>query len=130
MTIDTKRLRELNAKATPPPWTGDRFDGTVKYDMKGPDGAVVIHGDNGNSEDGPYGTVLATDDALIMTMRNELPAILDRLERLEAVAEAATLAVDGIGNWERFESIGSDRLEHWEDVALALEALARLDGAA
>jgi hypothetical protein len=82
------RLRELASKATPAPWIGDRFDGTVKYFILGGSSRVnVCRGDNGNSECGPYGFENSADEELVMAMRNALPALLE-------IAEAANLALD------------------------------------
>jgi hypothetical protein len=82
------RLRDLLPKATPAPWIGDRYDGTIKYSiLGGPNRAIVCRGDNGNSECGPYGFNNGADEELVMAMRNALPALL-------AIAEAANLALD------------------------------------
>jgi hypothetical protein len=54
-TLDLDNLEAIALLATQGPWTGDRYDGTIKYDLVGKDGETVIHGDNGNSDHGPFG---------------------------------------------------------------------------
>jgi hypothetical protein len=108
MNIDTKRLRELMEKATPGPWTGDRIDGTVKYNMHGQDGSLVINGD-----------LWHEDHELIMALRNELPAILARLEKLEAVAEAARTYVNRKG--------AMDDIGYHNGGYLLMQAIANLE---
>jgi len=77
------RLKKLEAAATPGPWVGDRYDGTVKYAIQGPGDALVCQGCNGNSAgDNPYGFQSTEDESFVMAARNALPALI-------AVAEAA-----------------------------------------
>jgi hypothetical protein len=83
MTIPIQNLRELLAKATPGPWTFYSDSGAVCInDGCGIAGVpiVLMYADRGHRVD---------DAALIVAMRNELPSILDRLEKLEKVAVAA-----------------------------------------
>lgn len=53
--LDLNELEAIALAATPGPWKGDRYDGTIKYDLLGKDDETVIHGDNGNSDHGPFG---------------------------------------------------------------------------
>lgn len=55
-------LRRAAEAASPGPWKGDRFDGTVKYALLAADGTPVINGDNGNSNCGPFGIVNEEDE--------------------------------------------------------------------
>jgi len=70
-----KMLRELEAAATPGPW----------YLRVGFLGATQIHGPRQIE----VGSAYNGDDQLIVEMRNTIPALLDRLEKLEALVEAA-----------------------------------------
>jgi hypothetical protein len=72
------RLRSLEAKATPGPWTGDRIDGTVKYWILGPNEAKVCRDHYGEYE--TYGFQNKEDEDLVMELRNNLPAILSALD--------------------------------------------------
>jgi hypothetical protein len=74
--------------------------------------------DDGSSQEERAAFVTA-----IVNLHTAIPSLLAHIERLEKVAAAARLATNGIDRWERFESIGSDRLEAWENVARALAAL-------
>lgn len=102
--IDIPTLRRLHEAATPGPWRGDRLDGTVKYQiLGGPEGdeeVSVCSGDNGNNAlGGPYGFHSDHDEALVMALRNALPALLDELEALRRVRDAADVmrsAVDAV----------------------------------
>jgi len=80
MTIDTKALRELLADTGPLAW-GEVEAGDDWYDVLADDGSEM-------------GALVArvrrgVDAAFVARVRNQLPAILDRLEKLEAVAKAA-----------------------------------------
>jgi hypothetical protein len=48
----------------------------------------------------------------------------ERHAAMLAVVEAARRATEGVGNLERFESIGGDRLEALDDLA---EAIAKME---
>jgi hypothetical protein len=89
MTIDLDKLEELAKAATPGQWRGDRFDGTVKYDIVAgdyPNGeyTIVCRGDNGNNfgfmkaEDEGY--VLAANPAAILELCAEVRRLRERLE--------------------------------------------------
>lgn len=77
-------LRKLEAEATKEPWSTydpGQLSGYVAVNSGPPfhDTPAECAGDN------PY-----HDAALIVAMRNALPRILERMEKLERVAEAAT----------------------------------------
>lgn len=96
MTYDLAKLKKLEAKASPAPWWQDDIDGEdghghykaycVGYDTK----AIL---DTSNSdviiidydEDGPrFDTQGYSDTAFIAEMRNAAPAMIARIEKLEA----------------------------------------------
>ena len=82
MSIDIQKLRELLAKAPPMPWGGDRFDGTVKYNLLDANKEPVICGDNSNEDGGPYGTLDSSTDDLLIALSNCLPQLIDEIEAL------------------------------------------------
>lgn len=89
MTItkeERARLRELEAKATPGDWTGDRHDGTVKYSILSATGGVVTIGRW--DDDGSFlGFQTDEDAALVIRSRNALIPLLDEIDRLEQRVE-------------------------------------------
>lgn len=88
--VDVGELRELDAGATPGPWwvlSMTRVIGRGAIARVGHDG--IDHSTGEALPDEQIEQDEAADAALIAATRNALPAILDRLERLEAVAEAA-----------------------------------------
>lgn len=98
-----KHLRALEAAATPGPWEMGSYDGRAVIHGPSIEQPVCPNSDidfevvGENEEIGEYGYVhdirppfrKKIDAKLCAEMRNALPALLDRLERLEAVAEAA-----------------------------------------
>jgi hypothetical protein len=112
MTIPLSEIKRLMEKASPSPWEQTSLGYEVWNAVKDGRGSCCCIAE-GRPE----------NNSLIVAMRNAMPAIVARLEALEKVAQAARKAIDGIDKWERFESIGSDRLEDWEDVERALAAL-------
>jgi hypothetical protein len=76
MSLGLNELEAAVGKMTPGPWTGDRYDGTVKYNMLGADRKPVITGDNGNSDEGPYGVLRSEDEVGIMALRHAAPALI------------------------------------------------------
>jgi len=105
VTLD--ELDRLLAKATPLPWRGDRYDGTVKYELAGPgrdheldatdDPAIVLIVNHKNGEYGILGPRGDANETLIISGMNALPALL-------AVARAASqllyLHAEGLGESE------------------------------
>ena len=79
-----ERLRQLEAAATPGEWRPFRAEYW--------NGAQYVYQGAGPRQWGEPGTANADAD-LIAEMRNALPQLLDRLERLEAVVEAAKARV-------------------------------------
>jgi hypothetical protein len=69
-------------KVTPGPWKGDRYDGTVKYELVGEDHSVVIRGDNGNSDSqsSPYGILNKGDEDFIKHSRSDIPYLLSLIK--------------------------------------------------
>ena len=97
---DTERLKELEAKATPGPWEAPEHLPTWIYGEQ--DGKTIHVADirgwgcmTGKGSGALGWSEERADEkqranaALIVEVRNALPALLDRLEALEAVAEAA-----------------------------------------
>jgi hypothetical protein len=76
------RLRELEAAATPGPWT--TYHDWEAYGIRAGLQTTVLQ------QTAYYPSAPGWEDTqLIAEMRNALPALLDRLEKLEAVVEAA-----------------------------------------
>ncbi len=86
MSLNLNELEAAVGKMTPAPWTGDRYDGTVKYCMLGPDRVIVIAGDNGNADEGPYGTLRTEDEIGIMALRNAAPELIAAAREREELA--------------------------------------------
>ena len=94
MTIDLDKIETLAKAATPGPWRGDRFDGTVKYDIVAgdyPNGAytVICRGDNGNACDGGYGFTSAENEAYALAANPA--AILALVAEVRRLREAETM---------------------------------------
>jgi hypothetical protein len=98
-------LASLPEGASPPPWHGDRTDGTVKYDVLDGNGDIVIHGDNANSgSDEPYGIQepvgsFESNEKMILaspSLRDHLTAALDREARLRAILAECAMAVGDV----------------------------------
>ena len=70
-------IAERAGKASPGPWKGDRYDGTVKYDVKNAEGGIVIHGDN--EEYGLMGSWY--DAAFVVHSRADIPYLLDLIAK-------------------------------------------------
>ena len=85
MANTTDHLGQLLTKGSPIPWKGDRKDGSVKYNMLDANGNTVVHGDNGNSEHGPFGILCQNDTELIMSLINAAPALLDVVDAAKVV---------------------------------------------
>lgn len=82
MSVDTKRLRERLAAATPGPWRYLVDDATVDGMI---DGIVDGDGDDIVKTDCGIYPPRLEDAQLIAALRNEAPALLDELEKLRAV---------------------------------------------
>lgn len=119
------RLRELEAAATPGPWQA------VEYGVHTERKAIAGRG-FGPVDDFYQGVYCDQPDAdLIAEMRNALPALLDRLEKLEAVVETVkhlrinrSMSID-IPDWDTqtdVDGIGFT-FSDWEKVDDALAAL-------
>lgn len=91
--IDIDKIESLAKAATPGPWRGDRFDGTVKYDIVAgdyPNGAytIICHGDNGNACDGGYGFTSAENEAYVLAANPDtILALVAEVRRLREDAE-------------------------------------------
>lgn len=84
--IDIAGLREVERKATPGPWEWLPPDSEINCDWLG-----VAHGRF--LADGDYGYPAFEDDkALLVAVRNALPALLDEIERLRAYQHAGDAA--------------------------------------
>jgi hypothetical protein len=88
MTVDIEKLKELALAASPGPWKGDRYDGTVKYTVLDANDDPVIRGDNGNSDSGPFGIDKEEDEAYLLGCHPA--AVLELIAEVERVrADAA-----------------------------------------
>lgn len=65
--LDLHDLESIALLATQGPWVGDRDDGTIKYDLVGKDGEIVIHGVYGSSDNGAYGIQSEEDEKYLLT---------------------------------------------------------------
>jgi hypothetical protein len=112
---DFTHIRELLAKATPGPWEWrtDQFQPHVEHQWTISPGVLAADYSNGT----PGGDEIdRANAALITALRNNAEAMLDRIEKLEAVAEAARICVKG-----HVSVIRQADAEH--DVRKALKAL-------
>jgi hypothetical protein len=89
-----ERVEEYLAKREAAPqgkWIGDRYDGTVKYDLLTEHGTVIIHGDNANNEWGPFGLRSDTAEVFIIAAANDSATLLreqgEEIERLRGELE-------------------------------------------
>lgn len=84
MTIDLDKIEALAKAATPGPWRGDRFDGTVKYDIVAgdyPNGqyTTVIRGDS----EGLFGFFKSEDSDFVMAANpSTILALVAEVRRL------------------------------------------------
>lgn len=74
-------LKKLAEAASPGPWKGDRYDGTVKYELLDANDNTVIRGDNGNSDAGPFGIAGQDDEKFILAAN---PAAILELLAIQA----------------------------------------------
>jgi hypothetical protein len=97
VSVDVKRLRELEAKATPGPWELRRDDdegGYITYDI-GVGGLTIARVPEDTRDDDEI-KMAAHDARLVADMRNALPALLDELESLRfrlSIAESLLAVV-------------------------------------
>lgn len=111
--MNVTKLRALLEAATPGPWARNKQDTRLDY----------IESDECEVAMDCY----RSDAALIVEMRNSLPALLDRLDKLEAVAEAnkKLLKHANIVSYEVIDSCEDERVQelnqaiHNSEVALA-----------
>jgi hypothetical protein len=90
---ENDRLAEIKARceaATPGPWHGDRYDGSIKYEMRGADDALVLAVDHKNGTFGFLGDKETADEKFVLHSREDVPYLLTEVERLRA--ENAALA--------------------------------------
>jgi hypothetical protein len=153
-----EELKALAEKATPGPWETDTlksegeygsgpdtvagFEVTAIYNAKGEvlfdalnSDAIVVHEDYGD-EDGyvlAWDQISAANAALIVTLVNNLPAILSALEAVPVMKEALEPFVSGylhtsvfLSSRERMHPAGQEL--YAEDVERARQALAALEG--
>lgn len=140
MTVDTQKLRELLAKATPGQLimaTSNSWRRIVTLMRSIPvcvpyaqhDGHPDLHFPNG----GPAGP----DATLLLEARNALPALLDEIDRLRADRDALKQAFEDanetlatIGDYAHIKSTGPMRPDAlWEIRSMAYDAV-RLPGPA
>lgn len=73
-------LKEKAERATKGPWVGDRFDGTVKYQLKTANGAVIV-----NCDDYKYGFISEEDSEYVKAAQPQ--TILALIAALETARE-------------------------------------------
>jgi hypothetical protein len=84
---DLQQLKALAEAASPGPWSGDRYDGTVKYEVLDVNGATVIRGDNSNMSEGGYGIENEEDERFILAANPD--TVLHLIARIESLAADA-----------------------------------------
>ena len=115
---DLESIRKRLEEAPKGPWTGDRYDGTVKYDVLDADGETVIHGCNGN-EDPSYGIRDDAAEQLILNAPTDIAFLLGEVERLTIERDDyASQAKAERGRWRPI----SERAERAEVVAKSIRA--------
>lgn len=87
-------LKKLAEAASPGPWKGDRYDGTVKYELLDANDNTVIRGDNGNSDAGPFGITGEDDEKFILAAN---PAAILELMAIQEQLVAALLGCIYLG---------------------------------
>ncbi len=107
--IDYAELRRLEQAATPGPWSAESCGNDACWCQVISDGTDVGVA--------PSGAIDRCNAGFIAAARNALPAILDRLEKLEVAAEAARIVMDSQVGYGEF-SAACDQLR---------ECLAALD---
>ena len=85
-------LKAAAQAASPGPWKGDRYDGTVKYELLDANDNAVIKGDNGNSGDGGYGITNYEDEVYLKAANPS--AILSLIAQVEALTEPQWISVE------------------------------------
>lgn len=88
---DYNELKKLAEAASPGPWRGDRYDGTVKYCVLNVNGNAVVAGDNGNNMSGPFGVmsaenesyILAANPATVLSILAHISSLEQRIAELE-----------------------------------------------
>lgn len=94
---ERERLRTLAERATPGPYLGDRYDGTVKYAVKNPQGQTVLTVDHKDDTYGFLGENPQADEAYFLASDpTTVAALIVRVERLE-LALSALVAGEGYG---------------------------------
>jgi len=83
---DIAKLRGLLERATPGPWTTERYDGPVDFDVYADDGRAIVCRAFGPDENKDRRAEY--NAALIAAAVNALPQILDEHERAMAVVRA------------------------------------------
>jgi len=78
-----EELKAAAMAASPGPWNGDRYDGTVKYELRDVNDNAVIRGDNGNSGGDGYG-IMNYEDEVYLKATNP-SAILSLIAQVEAL---------------------------------------------
>lgn len=136
MTTTNEELRRLADAASHGPWKGDRYDGTVKYCVMSANDKVVIAGDNGDSESGPFGIITEADEKYILAAHpSRILELLDHIATLEQESAAnlqralvaekevkqlhislAGAVQHGIEGWNRYESANKMCVNQQKDI--------------
>lgn len=97
---DTARLLALLEAATPRPWKGDRYDGTIKYSvLGGEEGQYYVFSINhspGEDFDADVFNYGDEDETLMLEAVNALPGLIAENERLRA-------ALRCIATWRTYQ---------------------------
>lgn len=78
-----EELKILSEKASPRPWSGDRYDGTIKYKLKDSEGNIVLVTDHKNCEYGFIGSN-EHDEPFVIYACNSISDALAEIERLQS----------------------------------------------
>lgn len=115
-----QRLRDLETKATPAPWT-----------WRVPNYIANKYIDEGLVVDGEEGGLRNEDAAMITEMRNSLPRLLEAVDLMDYVLKDAAQFLTWIGedsnNWRDTE-VGSASRSKKKDLVKALTRLRELGG--
>lgn len=85
-------IKAREQAATPGPWHGDRYDGTLKYKLRGANNAIVLVVEHKSCDFGFIGENGDADEEFVIHARTDMPALLAEVERLRA--EVAALVND------------------------------------
>jgi len=77
-----EEIRERCNKATPGPWRGDRYDGSIKYEMHGAGKKLVLAVNHKEMTFGFTGTNSIADEDFVLHSREDVEWLLDKIDCL------------------------------------------------